>query len=59
MRVLIVGASKGIGFETTRQALDAGNHVRAMARSAIAIAMTFGFLGDRRGVKASKIDGVF
>ena len=34
MRVLIVGASKGIGLETTRQALDAGHDVRALARSA-------------------------
>lgn len=34
MRVLIVGASKGIGLETTRQALEAGHEVRAMARSA-------------------------
>jgi putative NADH-flavin reductase len=34
MRVLVVGASKGIGLETTRQALAAGHHVRALARSA-------------------------
>ena len=34
MRVLIVGASKGIGLETTRQALEAGHQVRALARSA-------------------------
>ncbi len=40
MRVLIVGASKGIGLETTRQALDAGHEVRALARSATAIAVT-------------------
>ncbi|MFD2181290.1 NAD(P)-dependent oxidoreductase [Rhodoplanes azumiensis] len=33
-RVLIVGASKGIGFETTLQALAAGHQVRAFARSA-------------------------
>ena len=33
MRVLIIGASKGIGLETTRQALAAGHHVRALARS--------------------------
>jgi putative NADH-flavin reductase len=32
-RVLIVGASKGIGLETTRQALEAGHQVRALARS--------------------------
>ena len=40
MRVLIVGASKGIGLETTRQALDAGHDVRALARSAAAIAVS-------------------
>ena len=34
MRVLIIGASKGIGLETTRQALEAGYDVRALARSA-------------------------
>ena len=37
MRVLIIGASKGIGLETTRQALKAGHHVRALARSAITL----------------------
>ena len=31
-RVLIIGASKGIGLETTRQALEAGHQVRALAR---------------------------
>jgi len=40
MRVLIIGASKGIGLETTRQALDAGHDVRAVARSAYAIAVS-------------------
>ena len=39
-RVLIIGASKGIGLETTRQALEAGHHVRALARSAAAIAIS-------------------
>jgi putative NADH-flavin reductase len=33
MRVLIMGASRGIGLEATRQALKAGHEVRAMARS--------------------------
>ena len=33
-KVLVVGASKGIGLETTKQALARGYHVRAMARSA-------------------------
>jgi NAD(P)-dependent dehydrogenase (short-subunit alcohol dehydrogenase family) len=30
-QVLIIGASKGIGLETTRQALEAGHTVRAEA----------------------------
>lgn len=37
IRILIIGASKGIGLETTRQALAAGYHVRALARSATSI----------------------
>jgi len=37
MHVLIVGASKGIGLETTRQAIQAGHDVRALARSISAI----------------------
>jgi uncharacterized protein YbjT (DUF2867 family) len=32
--VLVIGASKGIGLETVRQALEAGHQVRALARSA-------------------------
>ena len=32
--VLIIGASRGIGFETVKAALEAGYLVRAMARSA-------------------------
>ena len=41
MRVLIIGASKGIGLETTRQALDAGYNVRALARTATAIGFSY------------------
>ncbi len=40
MRVLIIGASKGIGLETVRQALEAGHQVRALARSAAAMALS-------------------
>ena len=40
MQILIIGASKGIGLETTRQALAAGYDVRALARSATSINMT-------------------
>jgi len=32
--VLVVGASQGIGLETTRRALKAGYSVRALSRSA-------------------------
>ena len=35
--VLIIGASKGIGLETVRLALEAGHSVRALSRSATAI----------------------
>ena len=49
MRVLIVGASKGIGLETTRQALEAGHNVRALARSATAIAVSNPSLEKIRG----------
>ena len=49
MLVLIVGASKGIGLETTRQALDAGHNVRAVARSPVAIAVSNPTLEKVRG----------
>jgi putative NADH-flavin reductase len=49
MRVLIIGASKGIGLETTRQALEAGHIVRAFARSAASI--------DLSGPKLDKLPG--
>jgi putative NADH-flavin reductase len=57
MRVLIIGASKGIGLETTRQALDAGHLVRALARSATAIAISNPSLEKMRG-DALKIEDV-
>lgn len=49
MRVLIIGASKGIGLETTRQALEAGHHVRALARSAPRMALSHPNLEKVRG----------
>jgi putative NADH-flavin reductase len=49
MRVLTIGASKGIGLETTRQALDNGHFVRALARSATAIAISNSSLEKIRG----------
>ena len=36
-KVLIIGASHGIGLETVRSALRAGHNVRAFARSATGI----------------------
>ena len=47
--VLIVGASRGIGFETVKLALKAGYSVRAMARSATSIRV--------RDPKLEKLDG--
>jgi putative NADH-flavin reductase len=38
--ILIIGASKGIGLETTRQALTAGHFVRALARSTSEMALS-------------------
>ena len=49
MHVLIIGASKGIGLETTRQALEAGHRVRALARSAAGIAISNPALEKIRG----------
>ena len=48
-RVLIIGASNGIGLETTRQALEAGHTVRAFARSADDIMISDHELEKRRG----------
>ena len=56
MRVLIIGASKGIGLETTRQALDAGHDVRALARSATAIAISNPSLKMMRGNALKTVD---
>lgn len=49
MRLLIIGASKGIGLETTRQALEAGHQVRALARSAAGMALLDPNLEKARG----------
>ncbi len=48
-KVLIIGASKGIGLETTRQALEAGHRVRAFARSAADIGISDPKLEKVRG----------
>jgi len=57
MRLLIIGASKGVGLETTRQSLKAGHHVRALARSADAIALSDPNLEKFRG-DALKIEDI-
>jgi putative NADH-flavin reductase len=49
MRILIIGASHGIGLEATRQALEAGHEVRALARSAPDMPLTHERLEKRRG----------
>lgn len=36
-KLLIIGASKGIGLETVKRALEAGHEVRALARGAVVI----------------------
>jgi len=58
MRALIIGASRGIGLETTRRALDAGHHVRALARSASEIAISNPNLEKVRGdaLKAEDVE---
>jgi putative NADH-flavin reductase len=49
MQVLIIGATKGIGLETTRQALEAGHDVRALARSATRMELSHPKLEKFRG----------
>ena len=56
MRILIIGASKGIGLETTRQALAAGYDVRALARSAAAIPLSNSRLEKMQGDALNKQD---
>ena len=48
-QALIIGASRGIGLETTRQALEAGHTVRAFARSAADISIADRKLEKVRG----------
>ena len=46
-RVLIIGASRGIGLETVKAALRVGHHVRAMSRS-----------GGRRGCEDDRLEQI-
>ncbi len=63
-KVLIIGASKGIGLETTKAFLASGFSVRAMARRANRISLTHQNLekwsGDAREAEdiASALDGI-
>ena len=56
MHVLIIGASKGIGLETTRQALAAGHSVRALARSAAGMALSAPNLEKFPGDALNRVD---
>jgi putative NADH-flavin reductase len=47
--ILIIGASRGIGLETVRRALDQGYRVRAFARSASEIPITHAALTKSNG----------
>ena len=47
--ILIIGASQGIGLETTRQAAEARHEVRALARSATSINLSNSKLEKVRG----------
>lgn len=47
--ILIIGASQGIGLETTRQAAEARHEVRALARSATGIHLSNSKLEKVRG----------
>jgi putative NADH-flavin reductase len=47
--ILIIGASRGIGLETVRRALDQGYRVRAFARSASQIPITHAELSKVNG----------
>jgi len=54
--VLVVGASKGIGFEVLRQAIAAGHQVRAFSRSANQIGIFDTNLEKRCGDAVSEAD---
>ena len=54
MRILVIRASKGIGLETTYQALAAGYDVCALARSATSINLSDAKLEKMRGDAVNK-----
>ncbi len=56
VRVLIVGASKGIGLATVKAALSSGHNVRAFARTANGIELEDVYLEKRRGDALNEAD---
>src|SRR5262249_41973039 len=54
--ILIIGASRGIGLETVRCALDQGYHVRAFARSAFQIPLNHPHLTKISGDAMRTVD---
>jgi putative NADH-flavin reductase len=54
--VLIIGASKGIGFEALKQAIAAGHQVRAFSRSANQIGVFDTKAEKRRGDALNEAD---
>ena len=46
--VLVIGASRGIGLETVKRALEAGHRVRAFARGAASIPLDVAGAGEDR-----------
>jgi putative NADH-flavin reductase len=54
MKVLVIGASRGIGLETVKALLAAGHEVRAFARSAAAIPLDDPRLEKRAGDALSR-----
>jgi putative NADH-flavin reductase len=55
-RVLVIGASKGVGLETVRSALAAGHDVCALARSATSIGRVHPKLEKVRGDALNEVD---